>query len=120
VNLLERRSSLEVLEQCAQDLHAGEGRIALVGGEAGLGKTSLVEQFASVYSRRGRVFWGRCDPLHTPAPLAPFYDVAEQIGDRARAFLEERAGSGHIAPRLVEELQRAAPAVVVLEDLPLG
>jgi DNA-binding CsgD family transcriptional regulator len=117
VNLLERRSSLEILEQCAQGLHAGEGRIALVGGEAGLGKTSLVEQFASAYSRRGRVFWGRCDPLHTPAPFAPFHDVAAQIGDRALALLDDGAGAGRIAPRLIQELHRAAPAVIVLEDL---
>jgi DNA-binding CsgD family transcriptional regulator len=117
VNLLERRSSLEVLEQCAQDLHAGEGRIALVGGEAGLGKTSLVEQFASAYSRRGRMFWGRCDPLHTPAPFAPFHDVAEQIGNRMRALFEDGAGSSRIVTRIIQELQRAAPVVIVLEDL---
>ena len=87
MHLLERRSSLEILEQCARDLSAGEGRIALVSGEAGLGKTSLVEHFASAHRRRERVFWGRCDPLYTPAPLAPFQDIAEQMGGWAEGFL---------------------------------
>jgi hypothetical protein len=35
VHLLERRSSLEVLEQCARDLRAGEGRIALSAARQG-------------------------------------------------------------------------------------
>jgi DNA-binding CsgD family transcriptional regulator/tetratricopeptide (TPR) repeat protein len=117
VHLLERRASLEILEQCAHDLSAGEGRIALVSGEAGLGKTSLVDRFAAGHRRSGAVFWGRCDPLHTPAPLAPFYDIAEQIGSGLLALLDQETSSNRIIPRLVQGLQQVAPAVLVLEDL---
>lgn len=117
VHLLERQSSLEILKQCARDLDAGEGRIALVSGEAGLGKTSLVEYFASAHYRTKAVFWGRCDPLHTPAPLAPFHDIADQIGGGLSALLQQETGSSRIIARLVHGLQRVSPAVLILEDL---
>lgn len=117
VHLLERRSSLAVLEQCARDLRAGEGRIALVSGEAGLGKTSLVDHFASAQRGRDVILWGRCDPLFTPSPLAPFHDIAGQVGGSLSERLELGVGSRPILFSLVQELQRAGPAILVIEDL---
>jgi len=67
--LLEREAFLEVL--------AGPlGRLILIGGEAGVGKTALVREFAA----GRRVLWGACDPLLTPRPLGPLLDVAEAAG----------------------------------------
>ena len=117
MHLLERRLSLEVLEQCASTVSAGESRIALVSGEAGLGKTSLVEHFASASKGPHRILWGRCDPLYTPSPLAPFQEIAEQFGAQASGPLGAGAGSSHIISALMKQLQRASPAVIVLEDL---
>ncbi|HEV2559403.1 MAG TPA: AAA family ATPase [Microvirga sp.] len=117
MHLLERRSSLEELEQCARDLSGGEGRIALVSGEAGLGKTSLIEHFAALLRRRQRVFLGRCDSLYTPTPLSPFHEIAEQIGGELLAVLELGPSSSRVVPRVVQVLQRIGPAIVVLEDL---
>ena len=57
-------------------LHAARsagGRLVLVGGEAGVGKTSLVRAFAAT---EGRVLFGSCDNLTTPTPLGPFADIA--------------------------------------------
>ena len=62
--LLEREAFLDIL--------AGPpGRLILVGGEAGVGKTALVRAFAD----GRRVLWGACDPLHTPRPLGPLLDI---------------------------------------------
>jgi len=44
--LLEREYPLRELDTALKEATAGEGRVALVSGEAGIGKTSLVEQFA--------------------------------------------------------------------------
>jgi hypothetical protein len=56
------------------------GCIALVTGEAGIGKTAVVSEFVR---RRGpaiRALWGSCDPLSTPQPLGPVRDVGRQVG----------------------------------------
>ena len=92
----------------------GSGHLALVAGEAGIGKTALITAFAAEYATRGRVLWGTCDPIDPPRPFAPVADVAAHIGgplltalgagDRSRvfdAFLEvlRRRVPGPIDPR---------------------
>src|SRR4029453_3581464 len=59
---------------------SGGGRLVLLDGEAGIGKTSLAREFAAGLRAPGRVLWGGCEALTTPAPLAPLLDVAEQTG----------------------------------------
>ena len=48
----------------------GHGRLVLVGGEAGIGKTALVRAFCEE-QRSLRLLWGACDALYTPRPLGP-------------------------------------------------
>src|SRR6266511_2580240 len=112
--LLERARELAALEG---SLAAGAGRLVLVGGEAGAGKTALVRSFCDAHRGSARILWGACDALFTPRPLLPFIDVAPVIGGE----LEELVGSGarpyEIAAALIRELARGAPAVLVLEDL---
>jgi predicted ATPase len=43
--LLERESPLASLAAYAQEARRGHGRLVLVAGEAGVGKSALVEQF---------------------------------------------------------------------------
>jgi predicted ATPase len=52
---------------------AGEPLVALIGGEAGVGKTRLVEQLAAGAAEQGvRVLHGGCVPLGEDGlPLAP-------------------------------------------------
>ena len=77
--LLERESSLASLAEYAQEARPGEGRLVLVSGEAGVGKSALVEQFANDQTD-ACWSWGACDGLFTPRPLGPLFDVAEQLG----------------------------------------
>ena len=53
----------------------GSGRVLLVSGEAGLGKTRLVTEFLGRVAGRARTFQGGCDDLLTPRPLGPFRDI---------------------------------------------
>src|SRR5262245_35713633 len=73
---LERDSHLEALSAWLERIPAAGGCAALVFGEAGIGKTALLRQFAA--SQQGakgavapRIFWGGCEALFTPHPLAP-------------------------------------------------
>ena len=84
VDLLERDLALGELDAALGDASRGEGRVALVSGEAGIGKTLLLERFARAKRAVVRVLWGSCDALFTPRPLAPLYDIATHTqGDLA-------------------------------------
>src|SRR3954452_19692302 len=107
MELWERSAALAVLDDMLR-ASATAGRVALVAGEAGIGKTTLVRAFAAGCGSRARVLWGMCDPLLTPRASGALQDIAPQLGaDGAllRALLDELAG-----PR------RAPQRVVVVED----
>ena len=90
MKLLERDSFLQELDTMLKEALAGQGRVALVSGEAGIGKTSLVEHFTRSHQESVRVLWGACDSLFTPRPLGPLHDIAMQVeGDLCRS-------AGHI------------------------
>src|SRR5262245_48983075 len=65
------------LEGILEAVAACSGCIVPVSGEAGIGRTTLVEGFAE-RNTRARVFCGACDALFTPRPLGPLYDIAPQ------------------------------------------
>ena len=119
--LLERADLLAELEGY-QDAAANDaiGRLVLVGGEAGVGKTSLLQELCD--RRRGavRILWGSCEPLVTPGPLGPFFDVAQAVGGEFEEAVSSEARPHVIAAALVRELARQRPAVVVIEDLHWG
>src|SRR5579863_8173276 len=54
-----------------------KGCTVLVGGEAGIGKTVLLQELCA-RQRLMRSLWGGCDDLSTPRPLAPLYDISGQ------------------------------------------
>jgi predicted ATPase len=91
-------------ETLAEVVH-GQGRVALVSGEAGIGKTSLVEQFAEIEKNRCRVLWGGCDALFTPRPLGPLHDIALQIRGDLLTLLAEEASRATIFSAVFEELR---------------
>jgi hypothetical protein len=66
--LLERESALGSLASCAAEARRGDGRLVLIAGEAGVGKSALVEQLQRDVPE-ARWSWGACDGLFTPRPL---------------------------------------------------
>jgi DNA-binding CsgD family transcriptional regulator len=92
------------------------GRLVLIAGEAGIGKTALVRALLAG-GRAPRVLWGACDALHTPRPLGPLLDIAEAAGGELAAAVADGGAPGTLLAALARDLRRPPPAVVVLEDL---
>jgi DNA-binding CsgD family transcriptional regulator/tetratricopeptide (TPR) repeat protein len=115
MELLEREQSLADLTRWLEAA-AGGGCIALVSGEAGIGKTSLLQAF-SKRQRLARVLWGACDALFTPRPLAPLYDIARQTQGVLLAAMESGATRDQIFTAALDELERGAASFVVFEDV---
>jgi tetratricopeptide (TPR) repeat protein len=116
--LLERESALETLGGWFAEARAGRGRLVLVGGEAGIGKTALANEFALRHRQAARVLWGACDPLTTPRPLGPLADVAPALGGRLDQLLREEAPREVLFPTLLERLRDTRVAtVLVVEDV---
>ncbi|HET9500508.1 MAG TPA: AAA family ATPase [Marmoricola sp.] len=113
--LLERRAQLTALADYALDACAGRGRLVFVAGEAGIGKTALVEAFAGTTSDL-RVTQGACDGLFTPRPLGPLYDVASELGGPLLVACRDDSPREQLFALLLEEL-RTQPTMLVLEDL---
>ena len=120
--LLEREGEMAVLAGRYQQAVDGRGGVVLLSGEAGMGKTSLVEHFA-VYLRDGPVppsafLVGRCDDLQTPIPLGAVHDLAMFAPDPARtAVLEAREPATAVAVLVDSARAARSPVVLVVEDV---
>ena len=116
--LLERDEPFAVLEGLLGGVAVGTtGRLVWVGGEAGVGKTSLLRAFCVRQDKPVRVLWGACESLLTPHPLAPVLDIAEACGGELEELVAGGARPYEVAAGIVRELRRRAPTIVVLEDV---
>jgi predicted ATPase len=68
VELLERDWALATLAEARTAAARGNGRVVLVTGEPGIGKTSLVTRFVRDLEGGARVLFGTCDDLSIPGP----------------------------------------------------
>jgi predicted ATPase/class 3 adenylate cyclase len=103
-----RDRELGALDASVADLRSGRGQVLLVVGEAGLGKTRMLEELRVRVGEEAAWLEGRCASYGAEAPYGPFVDVLRswigaEEGDaelavrtklRARAggLLEDRAG----------------------------
>lgn len=91
MDLLEREADLQVLEGAFSDAQRRSGSVVLVTGEAGIGKTRLLQSFSDAHQDVARILWGACDDLSTPRTLGPFHDIALQVdGALKEAVVEGR------------------------------
>jgi DNA-binding CsgD family transcriptional regulator len=114
--LLERDAALRALGERLDAARSGLGTVALVAGEAGIGKTALLRAVAG--SNAGiRLWWGACDALQTPHPLAPLYDIARSGDVRFDAHLRIEDSRATLFDSVIADLQQhARPTLVVIED----
>ena len=121
------------LREHLDQMLAGQGGTVLAGGEAGIGKTTLVEDLGIEAEERGcLVLWGHAYDLSVTPPYGPWLEIFRAyrsvgsdlpplptfIGD-----LEETAALGsqdrlfNAVRSFLETVSAARPLVLVLDDL---
>ena len=113
--VIERDRTVEALRRLAAGVGRGEGRLVLLSGEAGIGKTTVVGELCRGLSRSMTVLRSGCDPLSVPAPLGPLLEVSDELGldaDDLRRGADRGAAFAHVVRGLV-----ARPTVWVIEDV---
>ena len=117
MQLLERESPLASLAEYADEARHGEGRLVLVAGEAGVGKSTLVEQLQRDMPD-ARWSWGACDGLFTPRPLGPLFDLAATLGGELLELCRTSATRDELFDAVLRQLSEPGMLnVVVIEDV---
>ena len=115
--LVERDAPLGKISDLATRAGKGRGGVVLIGGEAGIGKTSLLEQMRQHLAASCDIAWGGCDPLFTPRPLGPVHDMASALGARFASTLADGAPTAELYAALLTALHNSSqPKILVFED----
>lgn len=117
MELLERDNELHDLVEHYRQAAAGSGRLVFVSGEAGVGKTALIDEFRRRIAQQTDVRRFSCDALSTPAPLSPIRDLAATLG----LPLEPETFDGVAREQLFRAIlaalaARSDPIVLIAED----
>ena len=112
-----REDALEELESALELARSSGGRLVLVAGEAGIGKTRLSSEFAARARRRGALAHiGRCIEADGAPPYWPWMTLLREHGRFAASgsveqLVQEAPAFSQIAPELVPASERQSPAV---------
>ncbi|MER8632058.1 AAA family ATPase [Mesorhizobium opportunistum] len=117
--LLERQTQLEHLDGLLAEAMRGHGHVAALSGEAGAGKSALVEAFIAEAGERARILRSACEDLSIPDPLGPLYDLAREAQWPLPQAIDARQGQR--LPLFSDALavfeSKARPTLLVIEDL---
>jgi class 3 adenylate cyclase/tetratricopeptide (TPR) repeat protein len=110
------------LRRLVDDALAGHGRLALVAGEPGIGKSRLLTEIGEEAEARGmRVLIGHCIEMRGAPPYLPYAEMIEQAISNPRSPLALREVLGDVAPeiaRVVPALRRVFPDIPPPVELP--
>jgi DNA-binding CsgD family transcriptional regulator len=111
-----RIQELARLHQLLARATDGQPLLVVIGGEAGVGKTRLVEQLAAAAQEQGvRVLGGGCVPLGEEGlPFGPVIQALRGLADLDPAELQAVAGPAR------QELGRLLPDLAVDGEVPTG
>ena len=124
-----RDHELRTLAAALESARCGQGRLVLVGGEAGIGKTTVVEHFVKeAESAAAIVLTGVCYDVSSPAPYAPWREALSSLEENnsdtphwfgevhLSAIVDQSALFQDVQKRL-QSVARESPLVLVLEDI---
>lgn len=113
---MEREEQLRAAAGYLAEAATGHGRLAYVGGEAGIGKSSYVGQVLEDAAASARAVVGSCDGSATPAPLGPLVEMLPGLPDDV---WPSDANRQEVFARLMAALRDppgGTPYLLVIED----
>ena len=118
MTLLERGPLLVQLRDLLVESRHGRGHLILISGEAGIGKTALVEAFCTDSAGDVAVLWGSCDAVVPARPFAPLVDIANKVNGPLREALDA-VDRNRVFDAFLALLRqpRDSPRAVVFDDL---
>ena len=125
--MIGRKDELDALIRALDRADGGRGSVALIGGEAGIGKTTLAAELRAVAETRTfSILWGRTPEAAWSGPYAPWIEALDALGDESASLFrtsddrspEDRQAQIHdrVHSQISTAVQRK-PALLVLEDL---
>src|SRR5690349_18063923 len=125
--MIGRTSELDALMRALERARDGHGSVALIGGEAGIGKTTLARELRAGADSHGLVtLWGRTPEAAWSSPYAPWIEALDSLDGGAAALfqapdsLSPEDRQVHIHERVLRQLQVTVsrrPTLLVLEDV---
>ncbi len=117
--LLEREKTLEKMRAALSQARQGTGRNLLLSGEAGIGKTTLVNHFVQEQQVGScRVLWGACESLFTPRTLGPLVDFATQLDPSVLRAIGTADNAAAIFAAFFADLSASIkPTIILFEDV---
>jgi tetratricopeptide (TPR) repeat protein len=118
-----------MLDEVLVAAKGGRGRLVMVTGEAGIGKTRLCQEVAALAEKSGTaVGWGSCWPDTGAPPLWPWQAVLAELGEEAAVSLLEKDSGGPVVDperfarfeAVVRRVRRACAdtsALIVIDDV---
>jgi DNA-binding CsgD family transcriptional regulator len=116
-HLIERDEPLAALGRYLGEAAKGAGRLVLIRGEAGIGKTAILSAFIEDCPANLEVLWGACDGVSTPQPFGPFEDMVDALGPELRRFLDANASPNDLGRWLLKRLATGPGHILVIEDV---
>ena len=114
-SLFEREDQLAALEKAVKAT-SELGTVVLVSGEAGHGKTSLVNTVLRTLDHRYRVLRASCEPVGIPAAFAPLFDLLDVLPDELARDLKAGGGRPAVYAGMLDLIKNDR-IVLLLEDL---
>ena len=130
--LVGRGDERQLLQEALDDARAGRGSLVLVSGEAGIGKSALVDDLKQIAGQQGFcVLWGGCYDLTTTPPYGPWLEALGRYrpsddGLQLPRWAVDSARIEHLGGRselfrdfqqIFSDITSRHPLVIVLEDL---
>ncbi|NND02263.1 MAG: AAA family ATPase [Acidimicrobiia bacterium] len=113
--LLEREVELRVVADLLAEVGSAGGRVVLVRGEAGIGKSALVREFVEEHGDESLILFGSCDDLLTPQPLGAFWEISREETTLSEPL--EKGDRRAVMGILLDLLSRGLRStVLVIED----
>ena len=115
--MLERDDQFARLQYLFEQAGLGSGHLVFIGGEAGAGKSLLVQTFLDSIAAPARVLIGWCDPVSPPRPAGPLVDMARGFGDPVSSVLRHENRPGLFDAVYADLAGARRPTVLVFEDV---